>query len=375
MPGKPLTCVLLSLGLLACGSRAVALAPLVIDDFTAGEGFDVTLQAGLGPGPSQPFGNRIHVEESGLDPQHVAGGARTLDVQSCITVEGPTTPVVHDPTAGTFSVGGTADCQLCEGPGFRYGGNAFEPKKALNLAPLSEGYGAVSIDLVLVNPGEVDPRPLPRDLEVSVWLGTHYTNTQGEPRVASVSFRLPIPTQETPQRLVMPFAAFGSALGGGGPSHPEFSFDKIDQIYLYFGPFGEGLHLAIDDFSFIENPSTRGDYNGDGQVNAEDYAVWRDTYNSQAVIPGAGADGNGDGQINAADYAVWRDNYAGETVSFPVPEARAWVMLATLVAMLCRCSPSRHCCRERTAAGRVSLSLEFTLQRASQPKGWTPTDW
>ncbi|MCA9239014.1 MAG: hypothetical protein KDA37_02390 [Planctomycetales bacterium] len=330
MPIRQLACVLAPLLVVATGTKGLAVEPLVIDDFTAGEGFAITLHAGPGPGPGQPQGNRIHIEETGLDPTHVAGGARTIDVQSCINIVGPTTPVVHDPTASTFAVGGTADCQLCEGPGFRYGGYASEPEKSLNLAVQSQGYGAVAIDLQVIDPGSQNPwyQPPSRVPEAWVSLTTHYADTSGTVRGASVNLRMLIPGHATPQRLLMPFAAFGSAAGGGGPSHPEFSFDEIDQVYLYFGPFGEGLHLMIDGFSFIENPSSLGDYNGDGVVTAQDYAVWRESYGARGVTPGSGADGNGDGRIDAADYAVWRDHYTGDLAAVAVPEASAWVLLA-----------------------------------------------
>ncbi|MCA9240745.1 MAG: hypothetical protein KDA37_11120, partial [Planctomycetales bacterium] len=51
-----------------------------------------------------------------------------------------------------------------------------------------------------------------------------------------------------------------------------------------------------------------GDYNRDGQVDAADYTVWRDSL-GDSVTPLTGADGSGDGLVNAADYSVWQSNY------------------------------------------------------------------
>jgi hypothetical protein len=50
-----------------------------------------------------------------------------------------------------------------------------------------------------------------------------------------------------------------------------------------------------------------GDFNHDGNVDAEDYAVWAASFGSEGGLP---ADGNGDGIVDAADYLVWRDAIA-----------------------------------------------------------------
>jgi hypothetical protein len=51
----------------------------------------------------------------------------------------------------------------------------------------------------------------------------------------------------------------------------------------------------------------RGDYNGNGIVNQDDYSVWRSTIGA-FMFAGSGADGNGNGVVDPADYTVWRDN-------------------------------------------------------------------
>ncbi|TWT36589.1 Laminin G domain protein [Posidoniimonas corsicana] len=52
-----------------------------------------------------------------------------------------------------------------------------------------------------------------------------------------------------------------------------------------------------------------GDYNRDGQVDAADYTVWRDTVGVAVATPGAGADGDYNGVVDDADYAVWRSHF------------------------------------------------------------------
>ena len=48
-----------------------------------------------------------------------------------------------------------------------------------------------------------------------------------------------------------------------------------------------------------------GDYDIDGDVDANDYTVWRSNYGSNLLLA---ADGNHNGVVDAADYIVWRDH-------------------------------------------------------------------
>src|SRR5262245_34922411 len=57
-------------------------------------------------------------------------------------------------------------------------------------------------------------------------------------------------------------------------------------------------------------PVLLGDYNGDGTVDAGDYAVWRKSIGSTTNLA---ADGNGDGVVNQRDFDVWRAHF-GQTV-------------------------------------------------------------
>lgn len=79
-----------------------------------------------------------------------------------------------------------------------------------------------------------------------------------------------------------------------------------------------------------------GDYNGDGEVDASDYTVWRDAL-GQAVSPGLGADGNGDGLVSSDDYEIWRANFGAtlpgavaETAA-PTPDAASMTLLGSLL--------------------------------------------
>jgi hypothetical protein len=60
-----------------------------------------------------------------------------------------------------------------------------------------------------------------------------------------------------------------------------------------------------------------GDFNGNGSVGTEDYAVWRSTFGQSVAIVGAGADGNGNGLIDGADYVMWRKVFHASVVNPP----------------------------------------------------------
>jgi hypothetical protein len=84
--------------------------------------------------------------------------------------------------------------------------------------------------------------------------------------------------------------------------------------------------------------SPTGDYNGNHQVDAADYVVWRNTL-SQAVTSGSGADGNQTGTVDAGDYDFWRARFgnaagSGATSGTGVPEPSTLALLFFAIAGL-----------------------------------------
>ncbi len=50
-----------------------------------------------------------------------------------------------------------------------------------------------------------------------------------------------------------------------------------------------------------------GDYNGDGQVDAADFTVWRNSLGQSGI--GLPADGSGNGTVDAADHNIWKSHF------------------------------------------------------------------
>lgn len=81
--------------------------------------------------------------------------------------------------------------------------------------------------------------------------------------------------------------------------------------------------LAKDVTSFAS------DYNGDGRVDAVDYAVWRESLSGDGVLPFTGGDANGDAVVNSDDLNVWRAAYGAE-VEVTLESAAATYGAATI---------------------------------------------
>lgn len=84
-------------------------------------------------------------------------------------------------------------------------------------------------------------------------------------------------------------------------------------------------------------PAFPGDYDGDGLVDADDYAEWKLTFGDVVEVH-SGADGNGDGVVNLADYNVWRSHLGmartpATSSASQVPEP-AGVVMAVVVLLL-----------------------------------------
>jgi ELWxxDGT repeat protein len=80
------------------------------------------------------------------------------------------------------------------------------------------------------------------------------------------------------------------------------------------GIHGRELYALLPD-PMSQPPAALGDFNGDSQVDAADYCVWRDTL-GQSVSLFTGADANGDGTVTIADYDIWKSHF-GQTLSPP----------------------------------------------------------
>jgi hypothetical protein len=94
------------------------------------------------------------------------------------------------------------------------------------------------------------------------------------------------------------------------------AIDTVEIALFNNGSSDDGTREFFFDSLRIESPIEflPGDYNRNGEVDAADYLLWRDTL-SQSVPVGSGADGDNSGVIDTHDYDVWRAQFGNTVMS------------------------------------------------------------
>lgn len=110
-------------------------------------------------------------------------------------------------------------------------------------------------------------------------------------------------------------------------------------------------HLpVVADYSFATAIGAPGDFDHSGVVDANDYALWRSTFNSTTNLS---ADGNHDGIVDSGDYAIWRANLAVAGSGVALNDAQAVPEPTSFVAFV--------------LAGMVSAAWRTTCRRIAIP--------
>lgn len=132
--------------------------------------------------------------------------------------------------------------------------------------------------------------------------------------------------------------SFPSQLWSFDPDDPDGTVQNLDSLLNPFGTIGTPVSFGEDAYGnlyivnragdihrIVTDAVRAGDYNGDGMIDAADYAVWRDDYGASE----SGADANGDGLVDAADYTIWRDAIDAQNASaVPEPSSAAAALFA-----------------------------------------------
>jgi glucose/arabinose dehydrogenase len=110
----------------------------------------------------------------------------------------------------------------------------------------------------------------------------------------------------------------------------SFGEDAVGNLYIAYIASGEVHRIAT--------AAIAGDYDFDGNVDNDDYHIWKATLGTVATV-GTGvlsADGNGNNTVDAADYVLWRNNFGASLASGgsnAVPEPAPAAIIGALLAL------------------------------------------
>jgi hypothetical protein len=137
---------------------------------------------------------------------------------------------------------------------------------------------------------------------------------------------VPVANSSVPFSLVLPYRAFGT----------NTNFANVSKINI-----GTGNGNLRGDFALAGIRTayySDGDFNFDGSVDGQDYAVWSSHFgNFNFGYPVDPADGNRDGRVDTADYVLWRAALPEGTADSPptsVPEAGQLAILVSALVIL-----------------------------------------
>lgn len=93
-----------------------------------------------------------------------------------------------------------------------------------------------------------------------------------------------------------------------------------DPLYTVLPPLM--VSIAIEDDE-PQVPTSPGDFNRDGIIDAADYGLWRDQAGPSVLQPYRGADADGDGSVDTADRVIWRNSYGATSSAASIATAVA----------------------------------------------------
>lgn len=166
------------------------------------------------------------------------------------------------------------------------------------------GFGAAEQTLVWGFPGVLD-RPVAADMDrdgiddIGLWVPR--ASAQNPTAAAEWYFLAsndPARTKRAPGTIATLNHAFSPA-PFGHDIYAEFGNERALPLVGNFNPprFGGETEPAA---------LTPGDFDGDGQVNGNDFLSWQTSLGSTVASRGAGADGNADRIVDRIDLAVWK---------------------------------------------------------------------
>ncbi len=123
---------------------------------------------------------------------------------------------------------------------------------------------------------------------------------------------------------------------------PAFGADTNNFAFTEVPMLPNGNLVFIRKAFVVQNiTNPKGDYNGNGKVDAADYVAWRNTQSTGIMGGGLAGDGDENGLIDDRDYNIWRVHFGAVAVSgagvAAIPEPQTiWLVAVGLVSSIIR---------------------------------------
>jgi hypothetical protein len=144
-------------------------------------------------------------------------------------------------------------------------------------------------------------------------------------------------TFATGSKLVLDFAA-------AAPTQTSYDLltavNIVDSGLVFEGPAGWSHQIVAGGNGQIlravapSNPTDDADFDGDGDVDGQDFLTWQRGLGGDPTL--ANGNANGDGVIDGADLAVWKNQFGPASVpaAAAVPEPSALILLAAAMSLI-----------------------------------------
>lgn len=135
-----------------------------------------------------------------------------------------------------------------------------------------------------------------------------------------------VPNGGVVENFTAPDYPWQAAVTGTWADQPMLSSIELESLFAgNFTVSNLWLGSAVDFFQPMP-----GDFNGDGTVDASDYAVWRNNFGTTVNAYTLG-DANGDTLVDIADWQIWKQNYGQQAAQLAaaqtVPEPSSIALL------------------------------------------------
>jgi len=103
--------------------------------------------------------------------------------------------------------------------------------------------------------------------------------------------------------------------GGAGGMFSELELPDLNEnLEWLINPGGVTVSLLV-------NSTIEGDFNNDGDVNAEDLIAWQDNFGTSGQAARSQGDADGDGDVDGADFLRWQESFTDSPAGGILPSA------------------------------------------------------